>query len=243
MMVHGAFLTGEKKGEDYKKEESDMNKKIIIFVAAIILILSSADTVFAEDVSINVEEVSSLQQLFTKLQLELAQQSKANAESYIQQIEELQKEQQQSIQFLTNARQLRSQAESLGQGTEMPDDMAAYMDARNLHYDKTGNDLLMDAFEWTEAIDSLEMYQVAVSTKVQQAMIDLQTSGVHGTYLAEANGRIAWSHEMLMGIARGQSMYGTSEAGLAVTGLVLGLVLGCVVTLGVQKLCRKNKQY
>ena len=74
-------------------------------------------------------------------------------------------------------------------------------------------------------------------------MIDLQTSGVHGTYLAEANGRIAWSHEMLMGIARGQSMYGTSEAGLAVTGLVLGLVLGCVVTLGVQKLCRKNKQY
>ena len=161
----------------------------------------------------------------------------------VQQIQELQAEQQKSIQFLTNARQLRSQAESSGQGTEMPDDMAAYMDARNLYYDKTGNDLLMDAFEWTEAIDSLEMYQVAVSTKVQQAMIDLQTSGVHGTYLAEANGRIAWSHEMLMGIARGQSMYGTSEAGLAVTGLVLGLVLGCVVTLGVQKLCRKNKQY
>ena len=54
-----------------------MNKKIIMFVTAIILILSSADTVFAEDVSINVEEVSSLQQLFAKLQLELAQQSKA----------------------------------------------------------------------------------------------------------------------------------------------------------------------
>lgn len=107
-----------------------MNKKIIIFVTAIILILSSADTVFAEDVSINVEEVSSLQQLFAKLQLELAQQSKANAESYIQQIEELQKEQQQNIQFLENARQLRSQAEASVRETEMPADMAAYMDAR-----------------------------------------------------------------------------------------------------------------
>lgn len=231
-----------------------MKKKIWVFVAVLVLILSSAGTVFAADVfsdggaesdasgefqdemaSGTQQRLSEIQQEYARMQLQISQN--------VQQIQELQAEQQKSIQFLTNARQLRSQAESSGQGTEMPDDMAAYMDARNLHYDKTGNDLLMDAYEWTEAIDSLEMYQISVSTKVQQAMIDLQTSGVHGTYLAEANGRIAWSHEMLMGIARGQSMYGTSEAGLAVTGLVLGLVLGCVVTLGVQKLCRKNKQY
>ena len=231
-----------------------MKKKIVVFVAVLVLILSSAGTVFAADVfsdggaesdasgefqdemaSGTQQRLSEIQQEYARMQLQISQN--------VQQIQELQAEQQKSIQFLTNARQLRSQAESSGQGTEMPDDMAAYMDARNLHYDKTGNDLLMDAFEWTEAIDSLEMYQISVSTKVQQAMIDLQTSGVYGTYLAEANGRIAWSHEMLMGIARGQSMYGTSEAGLAVTGLVLGLVLGCVVTLGVQKLCRKNKQY
>lgn len=231
-----------------------MKKKILVFVAVLVLILSFAGTVFAADVfsdggaesdasgefqdemaSGTQQRLAEIQQEYARMQLQISQN--------VQQIQELQAEQQKSIQFLTNARQLRSQAESSGQGTEMPDDMAAYMDARNLHYDKTGNDLLMDAYEWTEAIDSLEMYQISVSTKVQQAMIDLQTSGVHGTYLAEANGRIAWSHEMLMGIARGQSMYGTSEAGLAVTGLVLGLVLGCVVTLGVQKLCRKNKQY
>ena len=130
-----------------------MNKKIIIFVTAIILILSSADTVFAEDVSID-----DVTLLFAKLQLELAQQSKANAESYIQQIEELQKEQQQNIQFLENARQLRSQAEASGQETEMPADMAAYMDARGVVYDTTGNDLLMDAYAWTVAIGSLENY-------------------------------------------------------------------------------------
>ena len=231
-----------------------MKKKIWVFVAVLVLILSFAGTVFAADVfsdggaesdasgEFQDEMVSGTQQRLSEVQQEYARMQLQMSQN-VQQIQELQAEQQKSIQFLTNARQLRSQAESSGQGTEMPDDMAAYMDARNLHYDKTGNDLLMDAYEWTEAIDSLEMYQVAVSTKVQQAMIDLQTSGVHGTYLAEANGRIAWSHEMLMGIARGQSMYGTSEAGLAVTGLVLGLVLGCVVTLGVQKLCRKNKQY
>lgn len=231
-----------------------MKKKIWVFVAVLVLLLSSAGTVFAADVfsdggaesdasgefqdemaSGTQQRLAEIQQEYARMQLQISQN--------VQQIQELQAEQQKSIQFLTNARQLRSQAESSGQGMEMPDDMAAYMNARNLHYDKTGNDLLMDAYEWTEAIDSLEMYQISVSTKVQQAMIDLQTSGVYGTYLAEANGRIAWSHEMLMGIARGQSMYGTSEAGLAVTGLVLGLVLGCVVTLGVQKLCRKNKQY
>lgn len=233
-----------------------MKKKIWVFVAVLVLILSSAGTVFAADVfsdggaesdasgefqdemaSGTQQRLSEVQQEYARMQLQMSQN--------VQQIQELQAEQQKSIQFLTNARQLRSQAESSGQGTEMPDDMAAYMNARNLHYDKTGNDLLMDAYEWTEAIDSLEMYQISVSTKVQQAMIDLQDSmsGVYGVNLAEANARIAWSHEMLMGIARGQSMYGTSEAGLAVTGLVLGLVLGCVVTLGVQKLCRKNKQY
>lgn len=233
-----------------------MKKKIWVFVAVLVLILSFAGTVFAADVfsdggaesdasgEFQDEMASGTQQGLSEGQLEYAR-MQSQMSQYVQQIQELQAEQQKSIQFLTNARQLRSQAESSGQNTEMPDDMAAYMDARNLYYDKTGNDLLMDAFEWTEAIDSLEMYQVAVSTKVQQAMIDLQDSmsGVYGVNLAEANARIAWSHEMLMGIARGQSMYGTSEAGLAVTGLVLGLVLGCVVTLGVQKLCRKNKQY
>lgn len=232
-----AFLTGEKKGEDYKKEESDMNKKIIIFVTAIILILSSADTVFAEDVSIDDATL-----LFAKLQLELAQQSKANAESYIQQIEELQKEQQQNIQFLENARQLRSQAEASGQETEMPADMAAYMDARGLVYDTTGNDLLMDAYEWTVAIGSLENYQQTVNTKSQQVMANLQDlMGQYNSYISGANAQISQSHETLAGIARGQSMYGTAEAGLAITALVLGLVLGCVVTLGVQKLGRKRR--
>ena len=219
-----------------------MNKKIIMFVTAIILILSSADTVFAEDVSINVEEVSSLQQLFAKLQLELAQQSKANAESYIQQIEELQNEQQQNIQFLENARQLRSQAEASGQEIEMPADMAAYMDARGLIYDTTGNDLLMDAYEWTVAIGSLENYQQTVNTKSQQVMAYLQDfMGQYNSYISGANAQISQSHETLAGIARGQSMYGTAEAGLAITALVLGLVLGCVVTLGVQKLGRKRR--
>ena len=186
-----------------------MKKKIWVFVAVLVLILSSVGTVFAADVfsdggtesdawggfqdemaSGTQQRLSEVQQEYARMQLQIAQN--------MQQIQELQAEQQKSIQFLINARQLRSQAESSGQGKKMPNDMAAYMDARNLHYDKTGNDLMMDASEWTEVIDSLEMYQVTVSTKVQQAMIDLQTSGI----LAEANGQIA----------RSQSMYGTSKA-------------------------------
>ena len=124
----------------------------------------------------------------------------------------------------------------------MPADMAAYMDARGLVYDTTGNDLLMDAYEWTVAIGSLENYQQTVNTKSQQVMANLQDlMGQYNSYISGANAQISQSHETLAGIARGQSMYGTAEAGLAITALVLGLVLGCVVTLGVQKLGRKRR--
>ena len=124
----------------------------------------------------------------------------------------------------------------------MPADMAAYMDARGLVYDTTGNDLLMDAYEWTVAIGSLENYQQTVNTKSQQILVNLQDfMGQYNSYISGANAQISQSHETLAGIARGQSMYGTAEAGLAITALVLGLVLGCVVTLGVQKLGRKRR--
>ena len=127
-----------------------MKKKIVVFVAVLVLILSSAGTVFAADVfsdggaesdasgEFQDEMTSGTQQGLSEGQLEYARMQLQISQN-MQQIQELQAEQQKSIQFLTNARQLRSQAESSGQNTEMPDDMAAYMDARNLYYDKTGN--------------------------------------------------------------------------------------------------------
>lgn len=101
----------------------------------------------------------------------------------------------------------------------------------------------MDAYEWTVAIGSLENYQQTVNTKSQQVAANLQGQpiGQYNSYISGANAQISQSHETLAGIARGQSMYGTAEAGLAITALVLGLVLGCVVTLGVQKLGRKRR--
>ena len=230
-----------------------MKKKIVVFVAVLVLILSSAGTVFAADVfsdggaesdasgEFQDEMASGTQQGLSERQLEYARMQSQMSQN-VQQVQELQAEQQKSIQFLTNARQLRSQAEASGQETEMPADMAAYMDARGLVYDTTGNDLLMDAYEWTVAIGSLENYQQTVNTKSQQVMAYLQDfMGQYNSYISGANAQISQSHETLAGIARGQSMYGTAEAGLAITALVLGLVLGCVVTLGVQKLGRKRR--
>ena len=57
----------------------------------------------------------------------------------------------------------------------------------------------------------------------------------YNSYLQGANNQVSDAEQRLSGLARGQSVYGDSEVGLAVTGLVVGLVLGCLITLAVQK--------
>ena len=59
--------------------------------------------------------------------------------------------------------------------------------------------------------------------------------GQYNSYMQGANTAISQSNQVLTGLAKGQSMDGDSEVGLAVTGLVVGLVLGCLATLAVQK--------
>ena len=121
------------------------------------------------------------------------------------------------------------------------DDMAEYMDANRLSYDTTGDDPLMTAEEWDVAIKSLEHHLEELSMETQQQMVYLQDfMGQYNSYLQGANTQISNANQTLTNLARGQSMYGNSEVGLAVTGLVLGLVLGCAATLAVQKVRRKK---
>ena len=92
-----------------------MKKKIVVFVAVLVLILSSAGTVFAADVfsdggaesdasgEFQDEMASGTQQGLSEGQLEYAR-MQSQMSQYVQQIQELQAEQQKSIQFLTNAR-------------------------------------------------------------------------------------------------------------------------------------------
>lgn len=190
---------------------------------------------------INLGPTDSIQILFAKLQLAQAQICGSSAETYMKQIEEIYEEQEKVSKFINEARQLQSDARISGKATEMPYDMVTYMNAKDLSYDTTGNDYLMDADEWEYNIESLEIYQEDLNNKTQTLMVYLQDFiSQYNSYLQGASSAVSEASETLTKIANGQSMYGTSEAGLALTGLVLGLVLGCAVTLVVQKLRKKE---
>jgi len=65
----------------------------------------------------------------------------------------------------------------------------------------------------------------------------------YNSYLIGAeNQQIITSNQTISSLARGQSMYGDSEAGLALTALAVGLVLGCLVTVSVQMIRRKAEK-
>ncbi len=237
-----------------------MKNKMLCVIIAILLMFSAAGTVLAADSEDNhgstgsssegVERVpgengissqrpsgsSSVQEMFARLQLDLAETAKRQALDKMAQIEALQQEIKQVSDFLNTARECKADAERTGSATEMPSDMAEYMKANNLAYDTTGNDLLMNNVEWMTAIKSLELQLDMLGTETQQRMVSVQDNmEQYNSYLQDANAQISKSSEELARLARGQSMYGDSEVGLAVTGLVVGLVLGCLITLAVQK--------
>jgi len=179
--------------------------------------------------------------MYAKLQLAQSEIAKQQAMDIMDQVSEAQEEQRQVGAFLNTAKQCWVEAESTGAATEMPTDMAEYMDANGLSYDTTGNDLLMTAEEWDVAITSLEHRLEELGIETQQQMVHLQDyMGQYNSYLQGANSQISNANQTLTSLARGQSMYGDSEVGLAVTGLVLGLVLGCAATLAVQKVRGKK---
>ena len=79
--------------------------------------------------------------------------------------------------------------------------------------------------------------------ETQRQMVYVQDyMGQYNSYTQGPNTQIPNSNQTLTSLARGQSMYGDSEAGLAVAGLVVGLVLGCVITLAAQKLRAKKEK-
>ena len=117
---------------------------------------------------------------------------------------------------------------------EMPSDMADYMAANGLSH---GSGLPLTGEEWDAIIASLDNRMAELGVEVQQQMIYVQSLMAQNV---PSNTQNPNSNQTLTSLARGQSMYGASEAGLAVTGLVLGLVLGCAATLAVQKLRRKK---
>lgn len=234
-----------------------MKKRIICFVTAIILMLSASVNVCAADMtnnngSINESDqynlnmgdsgLSDIQLMYSRLLLELSENARKQAIGNMALVAEVQEEQKLVSNFLSTARQLQSESkENQNQTSRMPDDMYAYLNENDLIYDKTGDVMNYTAEEWETVIGLLENRLEELSIETQRLMILIQDFiGQYNSYLQGANTQIANSGQTLTNLARNQSMYGDSESGLAIAALVVGLALGCVITLVVQKVRRKK---
>ena len=91
--------------------------------------------------------------------------------------------------------------------------------------------------EWDVAISSLESRMEMLGTQTQQLMVYLQD--FIGAYNAnqQVNG-----NQTISSLSRGQSMYGDSSAGLMITTLIVGMVLGCLITVAAEKMMKKGKR-
>jgi hypothetical protein len=145
----------------------------------------------------------SLQLMFAKQQLSLAESAKSNAMGYIEDIQKTQTEQKQVAAFLQEARQLQADAKSSRASTAMPAEMVKYMDANKLAYDKTGNDTFHDKDQWETAVTSLQARMDNLGTDIQQKMVFVQDyMGQYNSYLQGANSPIQQSNLTLADLAR-----------------------------------------
>jgi pantothenate kinase-related protein Tda10 len=143
----------------------------------------------------------SLQLMFAKLQLTLAESAKSSAMNYMQDIQKTQEEQKLVAKLLQEARQ--SQANAGTSWNAMSTEMVQYMDAHKLAYDTTGNDHSHRKDEWEVAIKSLQARSEALGTDTQQKMVFVQDfMGQYNSYLQGSNSVIQQSNQTLAELAR-----------------------------------------
>ena len=210
-------------------------KKWKAILAMLLVLLVPCQAVWA--VESDLVPTGSLQVMFAQLQKEQAEIIKQQAMQQMKETEALQAELRQVSGYLDQARSLQSEAEASDSATAMPGEMQEYMLKNGLAYDTTGDDLNMTYEEWDVAISSLESRMEMLGLQTQQMMVNVQE--FIGAYNAnqQVNG-----NQIISSLSRGQSMYGDSSAGLMITTLIVGMVLGCLITVAAEKMMKKGKR-
>lgn len=210
-------------------------KKWKAILAMLLVLLVPCQAVWA--VESDLVPTGSLQVMFAQLQKEQAEIIKQQAMQQMKETEALQAEQRQVSGYLNQARSLQSEAETSDSATAMPGEIQEYMLKNGLAYDTTGDDLDMTYEEWDVAISSLESRMEMLGLQTQQMMVNVQE--FIGAYNAnqQVNG-----NQTISSLSRGQSMYGDSSAGLMITTLIVGMVLGCLITVAAEKMMKKGKR-
>lgn len=183
----------------------------------------------------------STQLLYAKLQLEMAEISKQQVEETMNQIKATQEELKKALSYLNDAKQLQTEAKENDTETEAPEELTLYLTENGFSRNTIGDNWLLSANEWQIAINFLQTIADSLNLETQSKMIYLQNIyGQYNSYLNAYNQNS--SSNTITTLPRVQSMYGDSEVGLALTALVLGLVLGCALTLVAQKTRKKKDE-
>ena len=159
------------------------------------------------------DSADSVQQIFAKLQLELANAAKKNASGQIDKITALQNEQNRVSQYLEQARNLQTQAKD--QPIPLPGELQYYMDEKGLSYPMTasGN---YTAEEFGKVISTLQSHLEKLGTDVQSQMTAVQDfMGQYNSYLESANASMQGSTKTLDSVSRGQSLFSSEEGGVS----------------------------
>ena len=210
-------------------------KKWKAILAMLLVLLVPCQAVWA--VESDLVPTGNLQLMFAQLQQEQAEIIKQQAMQQMKETEALQAELRQVSGYLNQARSLQSETEASDSATAMPGEMQEYMLKNGLAYDTTGGDLDMTYEEWDVAISSLESRMEMLGLQTQQMMVNVQE--FIGAYNAnqQVNG-----NQIISSLSRGQSMYGDSSAGLMITTLIVGMVLGCLITVAAEKMMKMGKR-
>lgn len=177
------------------------------------------------------ESGTSIQNMFAQMQLELAQSSKNQAMGYMNEIQKMQEEQRTVAEYLNQARDLWQIAKDSKESTAMPTEMRTYMEKKRLHLPQSGINRY-DKNGWEMVILALEGYQESLGIQIQQQMVFVQDyMGQYNSYFQNLNSQISNANNTLVGLSRGQTMLGGGSAGLTVTSVLAGIVMGVCGTL------------
>ena len=176
----------------------------------------------------------SLQQYFAMLQLQLAQEARESAQASMEQIQARQELLSTCSQYVSEAVNIWSDLSEAGDTAAVPADMLAFLQEHSL-YVPTDPDKA-DYESWKAVVIALESLQESIGQSTQQQMVYVQDYiGQYNSYTQGAASAITEANEVLKGLASSGTMLGSGGAGMTITSLILGLVLGALAAALVLK--------
>ena len=194
------------------------------------------------DLPSNSGGTDSIQMMFAKLQMELAQTSRSAAQEAIGQVQESQAGMKEATGCMNQLRELRAQARQAEQSGKtpptLPGELQAFLDKHGIYYGSAAQP------DYDSAISGTGDYLDQLSTDTQMQMIYIQDyMSQYNSYLNGAANSISQSGQTLQSLARGGSLFSTDGAVTTQTAPVaLSALAGAAAGMALMWLILKVRQ-